>query len=188
MVATKEPELSDVSIAFTLIPPTSESEKISISIWSNASGFRFMSRSIIWIITESSERKISFVNFIVPRFQDTGTDSVKTTPSANSKDIVTAESRSTSKNPLVGPFPIVLGFVSKSPLPLASCRNPVRIISPVNIPLFTSVSVNRYCSKEYSRVDILIGFCSSFPIESMRSLSVFQLGAIILISILSVQE
>ena len=46
-----------------------------------------MSESITWIITESSERKISFENFIVPRFQDTGTDSVKITPSANSKDI-----------------------------------------------------------------------------------------------------
>jgi hypothetical protein len=57
---------------------------------------------------------------MVPRFQLTGTDSTNTTPSANSNEIVIAESLSTSKNPLVGPFPPVLGVVSKSPSPSAS--------------------------------------------------------------------
>ena len=53
-----------------------------------------------------------------------------------------AESLSTSKNPLVGPLPTVLGVVSISPSPLASCEKPVRITSAVKIPELTSVSVN----------------------------------------------
>ena len=42
-----------------------------------------------------------------------------------------AESLSTSKNPLVGPLPMVLGVVSISPSPSASCEKPVRITSAV---------------------------------------------------------
>ena len=55
IVATKDPELSDVSTALTSIPATSESEKICIGILSNASGFRFISTSMTRIITESSK-------------------------------------------------------------------------------------------------------------------------------------
>ncbi len=60
------------------------------------------------------------MKLIVPIFQLTGMDSTNTTPSANLNEIVIAESLSTSKNPLVGPFPSVLGIVSESPSPSAS--------------------------------------------------------------------
>jgi hypothetical protein len=56
----------------------------------------------------------------LPIFHVVRTDSSNTTPSANSKEIVIAESLSTAKNPLVGPFPKVLGVVSISPSPSAS--------------------------------------------------------------------
>ena len=75
----------------------------------------------------------------MPRFQWIGTEFVKTTPSANSNEMVTAESLSTCKNPLVGPVPIVLGVVSTSPSPSASCGKPVRVTSAVKIPELTSV-------------------------------------------------
>ena len=39
-----------------------------------------------------------------------------------------------SKNPFVGPLPIVVGLVSKIPSPSTSCKKPVRIISPEKIP------------------------------------------------------
>ena len=75
-------------------------------------------------------------------FQLIGTDSVNTTPSANSNEIVIESPFSISKNPFVGPLPVVLGFVSKVPSPLTSCKKPVRIISPEKIPELDEVSVN----------------------------------------------
>ena len=68
-----------------------------------------------------------------------------------------AESLSTSKNPLVGPLPKVLGVVSISPSPSASCKKPVRITSAVKTPELMSVSVNLYGFRKFSRVEILIG-------------------------------
>ena len=67
-----------------------------------------------------------------------------------------AESRSDSKNPPVGPLPIVLGIMSMSPSPSASLANPVRVTSPVRMPEFTPVSVISYYFKESSDVATLI--------------------------------
>ena len=47
-----------------------------------------------------------------------------------------------SKNPFVGPLPIVVGLVSKIPSPSTSCKKPVRVISPEKIPELEEVSVN----------------------------------------------
>ena len=89
-------------------------------------------------------------------FHVIGIDSVNTTPSANSKDIVIESSFSTSKNPFVGPLPEVFGFVSKLPSPSTSCKKPVRIISPEKIPEPDEVSVNLYGFKKFSPDEILI--------------------------------
>ncbi len=56
----------------------------------------------------------------------------------------------------MGPLPKVLGLVSGMPSPFTSCKNPVRITSPVNVPLFGSVSVNLYGYNSLSDVEILI--------------------------------
>ncbi len=68
--------------------------------------------------------------------------------SENSKDTVSPSSSSARKNPSVGPLPVVRGFVS-TPLsppvvtsPSASCSNPVRITSPVKIPVSVPVSTS----------------------------------------------
>jgi len=121
-------------------------------------------------------------------FQLTGTDLVNTTPSANSKEIVTESPFSISKNPFVGPLPVVLGWVSKSPSPSTSCKKPVRIISPEKIPELDEVSVNLYGFKKFSPDEILIEWDSLSPIESIWLELLFQLGALMKIKILSVQE
>ena len=79
------------------------------------------------------------------------------TPSANSKETVIEESLSTSKNPLFGPLPEVLGVVSKFPSPFASCKKPDSITSPEKIPELVPVSVNLYGFRECSLVETLIG-------------------------------
>ena len=56
-MAINEPELSDVSTAFTSIPATSESEKMCIGKLSKASGLRFISTSTTRTITESLKKK-----------------------------------------------------------------------------------------------------------------------------------
>ena len=92
---------------------------------------------------------------------------IKISTSANSKEIVIPPSLFVSINPFVGPFPRVLGFVSKSPSPSTSCKNPVRITSPVKVPLLGPVSVNLYGSNSLSDVEILIKCPSWVPIESI---------------------
>ena len=52
---------------------------------------------------------------------------------------------------------LFIATISLSQSPSASCEKPVRITSAVKIPELTSVSVNRYGSRECLLVEILIG-------------------------------
>ena len=130
-----------VSVICKLIPATSSSENTSTYTVSTLSGFRFISISNSFIFAASSVTSIIRKS---PKFQLIFADSDKITPSANSNETVIPESSSFCKYPPFGPLPNVLGLVSSIPSPSMSCRNPVRIISPVKIPLAGSVSYNLY--------------------------------------------